>query len=151
MPAIREDWFEAEQLILASQRGDITEMARLHAAGYDIDLMDELSRAALHYAVENEHHEAVQWLIAHGATVDLRNEDLLGESPLNVAAAGNRQELVELLLRHGANPDLPCWMNTTARIRAQQRTDAEGENIAALIEKCRPAQPNPGARKPHGA
>jgi ankyrin repeat protein len=143
MPRLREDWFEAEQLILAASDGDLAEVQKLHAAGFDLDLMDELSKAAVHHAAENGHYKVAHWLLQNGASVDLHDEEMIGETPLNLAARKNYPEMVELLLGHGANPDVNGWMGFTARIRAQARRDEDGLRIAALIEKYKPATVNP--------
>lgn len=151
MPAIREDWFEAERLHRAAQDGDLDEMSALAKAGFKLSEFDELSRTPLHYAVEGEHYKAVRWLLENGAEVDAHQEELIGETALCQAARQSYPELVELLLKHGADPDLPGWMNISARIRAQGRKDEEGKKIAALIEKYKPSRPNPGGRRKGGA
>ena len=140
MPAEREDWFEAEKLIRAAQEGEVAEMVRLVAAGYDVDVMDVISKGALHYAIENEHDKAAKWLVEHGATVDLHHDAMAGDTPLNVAARGACPGIAELLLRQGADPDVPGWMRITARMRARERTDSAGKAIAALIELYKPAR-----------
>ena len=140
MPAIREDWYEAEQLIFAAQDGDIARMNDLLASGYDLNLMDVISKGALHYAVEREHYNAAEWLIAQGATVDLRDGNMAGDTPTKLAAEGNYPEIAELLLRNGADPDVWGWMGVTARMRADQRTDSEGKAIARLFAQYKPLQ-----------
>jgi hypothetical protein len=55
--------------------------------------------------------------------------------------------MVELLLRHGANPDISGWMGFTARVRAQRRTDEDGKEISAVIERLFPPKPNPGGNR----
>ena len=78
----RDDWFEAERLHRAANEGDIAEMARLVASGYDVNLFDDLSRTPLHYAVEGEHYKAAEWLLKNGAAVNANEEELIGETPL---------------------------------------------------------------------
>jgi ankyrin repeat protein len=147
MTLLREDWFEAERLIRAAQDGLLEEVQRLAKEGIDLDLMDELGHAALHYAVMDERYRVAEWLLENGANVNLYLEGLIGETPLNLAARGNYPEVVELLLRHGADPDIPGWMMKTARIRAHERRDDEGRKIAALIEEFKPSKPNPGSKR----
>jgi ankyrin repeat protein len=113
MPAIREDWFEAEKLHRAAQEGDMAEMAALVNAGCKLSEFDDLSKTPLHYAVEGEHYKAAEWLLKMGAEVDAHQEELIGETALCQAARQNYPELVELLLKYGANPDLPGWMQIT--------------------------------------
>jgi ankyrin repeat protein len=136
-----EDFFEVERLHRAAFDGDIPEMARLVAAGYSLELFDDLEKAPLHYAVENDQLEAVKWLLDHGANINSNNEPKIGETALCIAAQGLSLQVVEFLLKRGADPDINGWMGLTARIRAHRRKDAVGQNIATLIEKYRPARP----------
>jgi ankyrin repeat protein len=147
MPRSREDWFEAEQLIRAAQDGDLLAVQQLAASGFDVNLMDELSKAALHYSVEGEHYKVAQWLIENGADVNLHDDEMIGETALSLAAQGDYPEIVELLLKHGADPDITGWMKQTARTRAHKRKDAEGKKIAGLIEQYKPTKLNPGDRQ----
>jgi len=146
MPRIREDWFETEKLIQAAQAGDLPEAQRLAAQGFDVDLMDEIGRGALHYAVEAENYNFVTWLLDAGADVDLHDDDIAGDTALCLAARHDYPELVELLLMRGADPDIPGLMQETARTRAHARRDEEGLKIAALIEQYKPTPPNPSVR-----
>ena len=146
MPRIREEWFEAEQLIRAAEDGNLSETQRLSAAGFDVNLMDEIGKGALHYAVEGEHYKVVQWLLVNGANVNSHEPDIIGETPLSLAAQRDYPELVELLLKHGADPDITGWMQQTARTRARRRKDEDGARIAGLIEHYKPTPPNPGAK-----
>ena len=131
--AYREDWYEAEQLHRAAGAGDIPEMEKLAAAGFDVNMFDDTGRTPLHFAVEGEHYRAAEWLLMHGADVNSHDENMIGETPLCFAVQRDYPELVELLLRHGADPDIAGWMGNTARMRAQRRKDAEGRKIADLI------------------
>jgi hypothetical protein len=146
MPRIREDWFEAERLISAAQESDLAEAQRFLAQGFDVDLMDEIGKGALHYAVEGENYKFVVWLLDHGANVNLHNDEIAGETALALAAQRDYPELVELLLARGADPDIPGLMQQSARTRAHERRDTDGLRIAALIEQFKPTPPNPGAR-----
>jgi ankyrin repeat protein len=145
MPA-RENWFEAEQLIRAAQDGELAEVQRLAADGFDLNLMDVIGNGALHYAAEGEHYKVVAWLLDNGALVNLHDPDAIGETALNLAAQGDYPEMVELLLGRGADPDITGWMQQTARTRANKRKDDDGLKIAALIEKYKPIPPKPGSR-----
>ena len=147
MPPIREDWFEAEQLIRAAQEGDLPAVQRLASEGFDVNLQDEIGKGALHYAVEGEHYKVVQWLLEQGANVNLHDDDMIGETALSLAAQRDYPELVELLLKHGADPDITGWMQQTARTRAHRRKDLDGAKIARLIEQYKPVKPNPGSRE----
>lgn len=130
----REDWFEAERLHRAARDGDIVEVSYLVRKGFDINAFDDLSRAPLHYAVEENQYEAAQLLLSLGADVNRYEDDKIGETPLNIAAQGVDPRVVMLLLEHGANPDVPGWLGQTARFRASRRNDEAGRQIAAIIE-----------------
>jgi ankyrin repeat protein len=132
--ALREDWFEAEQLHRAARDGNLSEIARLASEGFDIDVFDDLSRTPLHYAVEEERYQATELLIDLGANVNRHEEEMIGETPLSLAVQGEYPEMVELLMKHGANPDIQGWVGLTARIRARRRLDDIGRSIAAIIE-----------------
>lgn len=135
----RDDWYDAEQLHRAAQDGNLDEVTRLVREGLEINQFDDLSRTALHYAVEAEHYLVAKWLLENGADVNANDDGKIGETALSLAAQGGYPEIVELLLKHGANPDIPGWMSITARHRAQKRKDAEGSQINALLNRYRPA------------
>jgi len=141
-----EDFFEVERLHCASAEGDLVEMQRLVDNGYSIELFDYLGRAPLHCAVEGQHRQAVEWLLAAGANVNSHDQAHIGETPLCHAVKSDHPEIVELLLRKGADPDIPGWMANTARSRAAKRKDAAGQKISALIERYKPSKPNPGRK-----
>lgn len=141
-----QDFFEVERLHRAASDGDIGEMQRLVNSGYSLELFDDLGRAPLHCAVEGQHYQAVEWLLAAGANVNSHDEAHIGETPLCYAAQSEYCEIVELLLRKGADPDIRGWMANTARTRAARRNDDEGKKISALIEHYKPSKPNPGKR-----
>jgi ankyrin repeat protein len=138
MPRTREDWFEAEQLIRAAQEGNLAEVQRLAKEGFDLNLMEEIERSALHYAVDGEHYKVAQWLLENGARVNLHDEEMIGETALALAVQRDYPEMVELLLSFGADPDIPGWMQQTARTRAHARKDPDGVKVRALIEQHKP-------------
>ena len=132
--ALREDWFEMERLHRAARGGNLSEISRLVAEGFDIDAFDDVSRTPLHYAVEERQFDAAQLLIILGSDVNRHDEEMIGETPISLAVQVNSAEIVELLMTHGANADIPGWMGLTARMRAKQRSDENGRIIAALLE-----------------
>jgi len=134
-----DDWFEQERLHSAAAEGDIAEMQRLVAAGYDLHKFDDLQYTRLHHAVPEDRYKAAEWLIEAGTDIDIHNPELIGDTPLGLAVRRDYPEMVELLLRHGADPDIKGWMANTARSRADRRKDDEGRQIAALIRGFRPA------------
>ena len=144
---LREDWFESERLHRAAAEGSLEELRSLVAAGCDVNAFDDMSRTPLHYAAENEHYKAAEWLLDHGASVNAHEEEKIGETALCLAVGQDYPEMIELLLKRGADPDINGWMGLTARIRAHERKDEDGHKIAALIETFRPPKPNPGAKR----
>jgi ankyrin repeat protein len=134
-----DDWFERERLHRAASDGDLSDVERLVNAGSPLDLFDDISYTPLHHAVRAEHYKIAQLLLSKGANVNAHDFERAGDSPLAVAARGEYPEMVELLLTHGANPDIPGWMAITARLRAKQRKDENGEKILALIERYCPS------------
>ena len=134
-----DDWFEQERLHRAAADGDIAEMQRLVAAGYDLHKFDDLQYTPLHYTVLEDRYKAAEWLIEVGTAIDIHNPELIGETPLGLAVRRDYPEMVELLLKHGADPDIKGWMANTARSRADHRKDDEGRAISALIRKYKPA------------
>lgn len=133
-----ENWYELERLHHAADEGDLGEMKRLVAAGYDMAMFDNLGWTPLHHAVNAEHYKAALWLIDHGADVNANDEQSAGETALADAVRKGCPEIVELLLRKGADPDITGGMANTARLRAEWRNDGAGRQIAALIRKYRP-------------
>ena len=137
------DFFEAEKLHRAAGEGNIPEMEKLLREGRKLNVLDDLCRGPLHYAVAGEHYKAVVWLLAQGADVNLFDAERIGETALCVAAQSGYPEMVELLLRNGADPDIKGWMGQTARSRAKKRKDPEGREIAGMISKFHPLPVEP--------
>jgi ankyrin repeat protein len=128
-----DNWFEAERLHRAARDGDIEEMARLVASGFDMNLFDDISWTPLHYAVNCQNYNAAQWLLDHGSAVNASESAKVGETPLSVAVQGDYPEIVELLMRYAADPDIRGWMGQTARGRANARKDEDGVAISLIL------------------
>ncbi|WP_199100598.1 ankyrin repeat domain-containing protein [Dyella sp. ASV21] len=135
-----DNWFEAERLHRAARDGDIEEMARLVASGFDMNLFDDISWTPLHYAVDCQHYKAAQWLLDHGSAVNAHELAKVGETPLSVAVQGDYPEIVELLMRYGADPDITGWMGHTARGRANARKDEDGVAISLILSNLAAAK-----------
>ena len=129
------DSIEAERLHRAASDGNIDEMKRLFLEGCGLNVLDDLSRGPLHYAVIGEHYKAAVWLLVQGADVNLHDDERVGETPLCFAAQSLYPEMVELLLQNGADPDIKGWVGQSARSRADKRKDPDGIEIAGLIAK----------------
>lgn len=57
-------------LLLAAEHNRVAIVSLLLDAGVDIDAVDHLGKCACHYAIENNHVDALQVLIQRGANVD---------------------------------------------------------------------------------
>jgi len=130
-----DDWFERERLHRAAAAGNVEEIARLVTAGFSLDLFDDLSYTPLHYAISDEQYKAAQLLIELGANVNAHEDEKIGETPLSIASTGNYPEIAELLLQNGADPDINGWMGLTARDRAKNRKDEDGQKITDLMQQ----------------
>lgn len=128
-----EDWYEVERLHRAADDGDLAEIERLVAAGYDVNLFDDMGRTPLHYAAVGGRLEAIVALLGHGALVNANDEATISETPLALAVQETSVDAVRLLLNAGADPDIVGWMGNTARSRACSRRDATGGEMCRLI------------------
>lgn len=83
-----DEEMESQRLHFAAMKGNIADMEGCLAAGYPIDQFDEMGKAPLHFAAQNNHLEAVRFLLRRGANVNAINPDVCGDTPLG-AIAGN--------------------------------------------------------------
>ncbi len=93
----------------AALEGDLDEVARLIAGGYDVGLPDRAAYTPLHFAAQGQHAEVARALLAAGAPVD--PQDRFGKTPLTVALFNvpddeSEGAVVHVLLAAGADPDL---------------------------------------------
>jgi len=71
----------------------------------DMNVLDEIGWAPIHYAAERNQIRIVKMLIERGADVKLKNRS--GSSPLNFAAGHPcNSEMVEILIANGANVNI---------------------------------------------
>ncbi len=134
-----EPWevtYEREQLHFAAQDGNVEDVKRLLAAGYEPNVFDDLGLTPLHYAARGGHLEVLNVLLAAGADVNANDERVIGNTPLREVAATCSFGLAKILVDAGANPTIPGWMRITALHKSQSRKDAEGRQVHQLLEQA---------------
>lgn len=127
-----------EDLVLAASHGDNKTVEELLNAGADINFFDELSKTALHYAVEGGHKRLVHFLLENGADVNAHLSDNIGDTPIIIAAYEGHYAVSKLLLKSGADPYITAWMGNDALDYAVRRKDPDGEKIKNLIVETHP-------------
>ncbi len=86
---------EAAYLCAAAARGDLGELRRLRASGYDLDVADYDGRTALHLAASEGQLLTLSFLLDQCLTIDPR--DRWGNTPLDDARRENRADAVPLI------------------------------------------------------
>lgn len=128
--------FEKEKLHFAAADGDLEQVERLGAEGYEVNAFDEaVSLTPLHYAVRGEHLEVAAYVLSVGADLNAHDEGLIDETPLGDVAAQCSYEMAELVVRAAADPTIEGWMQITALYRAGQRETEEGKRVHNLLPK----------------
>ncbi len=127
-----------QDLLIAASSGDHKKVEDLIDAGADIHFFDEVSKSALHYAVESADKRLVHLLLEKGADVNAHVSDDAGDTPLTVSAYEGHYAISKLLLNKGADPYITAWMGSDALDYAERRKDDIGEKIKALIIKMHP-------------
>jgi ankyrin repeat protein len=133
-----EPWeatFEREQLHFAAQDGNVDEVTRLLAAGYQPNVFDELGKTPLHYAAARGHVDVMRVLLASGADVNANDERVIGNTPLSDVSDTCSLEVAKTLVDAGADPTIPGWMQLTALDRCHRRDDFEGARVNQLLEQ----------------
>ena len=85
----------AVTLCWAASEGDLLEIKRLVAAGYDLNESDYDGRTALHLACANGKIEVVNYLVNKG--VNLFAEDRMGDKPIDDAIRSEHGDVVVYL------------------------------------------------------
>lgn len=80
------------------------EVARMIAAGAQLECADDSGRSPLYMAAEMGRLQEARLLLEAGAKPDWAHRQL-GRPPLFAAVAKGHEQMVQLLLRHGASPD----------------------------------------------
>src|SRR5438045_1810374 len=97
-------YFGANPLMWSSARGDVSEMKRHLAEGFDVNDMNDHKQTALVYAAGAGSSDAVSLLVQSGALVD--HKDRFGATPLIYAANKGHTEVVRQLIQHGADLEI---------------------------------------------
>ena len=106
---------EVRKLALAAEKGDLDSMAKLVAAGTDVNATGKNGFTVLGWAVYKKQLASVTWLLEHGADVNQTwgdQEQIVPCSAIHMAVAGSEEfgtEFLETALRTGkGNPNLVC-------------------------------------------
>ena len=119
-------------LIEAARKGDAAGIARLLAAGADVDARDSANRTALHHATEDNHMAAAIALIEAGADVNASDGASIDHTPYLLAGARGYLEILVPMLAHGADLASTNGYGGTALIPACERGFVEVARV--LIE-----------------
>ena len=131
-----DDWYRKEQLHFAAGDGDLPNVKKLIAEGYDVNALDDIGMTPLHYAVKREHIEVVACLIAAGANVNVHDEATIGNTPLADNAGRCSLKMAQFLIDAGADPTIQGWMQLNALDRAKDRKRGEGPEVYKLLLKA---------------
>jgi len=118
----------------AARAGDVATLAKLIAAGHDIDAKDGYGQTALMRAAHGGNARAIDWLIEHGA--DLDHASKFGLTALMLSIVAGRPRIARRLVTAGAALDkvasgAPGFAGKTARELAAERG---ATRLAAFIE-----------------
>jgi len=122
-----------EQLIMASDYGDVKRIKEFIDSGADVNARDKRGSTPLHYAVYYGNFEPTKYLIEHKADVNAR--DYEGTTVLSIACRNNNNTpIVEYLLEHGAATDIEI-KNSEGRTPLDTAINYGSVNsVIALIE-----------------
>lgn len=90
-----------EQLLKASEKGDVDGVISLLDRGADIEARNNDGDTPLLRACTTNHTKIVELLLNSGADIENRNDE--GYTPLLLSSYYGLEEIVELLLDHGAD------------------------------------------------
>lgn len=102
----------AQDLIDATNKGDLPRVQKLVEEGVDVNLRDSLGTTALMKACHQRHFSIVETLVSHGANLDLQDHD--GMTALMVALQSRCCPIVFYLMDKGANIHLKNKHQETA-------------------------------------
>jgi serine/threonine protein kinase len=100
-----------EELLEASEKGDVEKVKKLLKKGADVNAKNFLGFTSLHIAASAGHIEVVKLLIENGANVNAK--DNVGWTPLYNAAIYGHIEVVKLLIEKGADVNAKANYGTT--------------------------------------
>jgi ankyrin repeat protein len=117
----------SEQLLKASETGDLATVRRLVSEGARVDSKYQDGTTALMLAALNDRTEIVRLLLDKGANVSARN--IRGETPLSDAAEIAKADTLRLLLDHGADPKIRYNDGGTILATAAQRGNSDAVEL----------------------
>lgn len=120
----------------AADTGDVAALARLAAAGADLDSRDAHGQTALMRTALAGHAEAVRWLAAQGA--DLNHSAKFHLTALMLAVVNGKHDAARVLIEAGADltargSGAPGFEGLTALALARARGDRD---LAARLEQA---------------
>ena len=121
---------EAGQLVRAAERGDVSRVRSLLAAGADVDERNGSGRTAVTAAAMAEDVGLVRMLVDAGANVDVQDEDR--NNPLLLCGENGNVDLLREVLRAKPNLRATNRFGGTALIPASDRGHVE--MVRALLE-----------------
>jgi ankyrin repeat protein len=80
---------------MAAQLGQLCLLEAMLVDGIDVNQTDHRGRTFLHWAVENDHAEAIELLLRNGA--DPAKEDQRGMTPRDLALEGGKGQIITML------------------------------------------------------
>jgi ankyrin repeat protein len=95
---------QAEVMLSAAERGDVSTINRVIIVGGSVNVFDEVKRSPLLLAVLNNRTDAFKVLLAEGA--DINAQALDHDSPWLLAGALGRTEMLRLMLPRGPDYSL---------------------------------------------
>jgi len=122
-----------EELRTQALKGNVAEVTKLLDKGADINHINELSKSALHCAIESKSSQLVHFLIGEGANVNNYDEDNAGDTPISDAASLGLLRITKMLLRAGADPYITGAMGNDALHRAEACEEPDGPKICQAI------------------
>jgi uncharacterized protein len=129
---------ENATLMMASQRGDLSQVQRLLREGAQVNQRNSDGQTALHYAVQCKNVLVVQTLIQAGADVNARRAGNVTPLMLSLDMAFGQPDIALALIRAGADVNVADENGDTALIIAT--TESSSEVFESLLD--RGANPN---------
>ena len=105
--SVPEFYQEAYQKSLpktAAQRGNLAVLQELYLMGVPLDRFDEDGMAPIHYAVLQQHHAVVHFLLEHGVPAELPTADNLHKTPSDLATSESMKQLIAPFLNASVLP-----------------------------------------------
>jgi uncharacterized protein len=88
-------------LLTAAEKGDLSTMQQLIAAGANINLKNSFDENLIFLACKSGHLETVKFLLAHGADPSQGNSG--NQDAMHAACIKGNLAIVQELIKHGAN------------------------------------------------